>query len=151
MCTAIFFLSLSRLPLSPVFPFSARSFSVIIRLVRLHFSPRSPRRGVLRLKVTRHSQPSYPMPPLPLFIRRFSHLTHSLLFPRFLSGNDYSPLFVIPPFRTCPPTRLTPSPHPFQCLLPISVPTLLINDRSRRLVINRGEISREERILFCAN
>lgn len=136
-------LHFSHFPLIP--------FPWLSSLVRLRFSPRSPRRGVLRLKVTRHSQPSYSMPPLPLFIRRFSHLTHSLLFLRFLSGNDYSPLFVIPPFRMCPPTRLTPSPHPFQCLLSISVPTLLINDRSRRLVINHGEISREERILLCVN
>lgn len=122
--------------------FSLIPFPWLSSLVCLRFSPRPPRRGVLRLKVSRHSQP---FPPLS---GASAILTHSLLFSRFLSGNDYSPLFVIPPFRTCSPARLAPIPRPFQCL-PFSA--MLINDRSRRLVINRRGILRGGRIFACIN
>lgn len=101
-----FYLPFLATLLSPVFPFFARSFSVIIQS-RLppFFCRRPPRRDVLRLKVSRHSQP-FPRIPVALFLPPSSGasavLTHSPLFPRFLPGNDYSPVFVIPPFRTCP-------------------------------------------------
>lgn len=102
----------SRVSLSRVFPPIFRSFLFHDYPVSSAsvFSSRPPRRGVLRLKVSRHSQPFPRIPcrpfpsssPLPSS-GASAVLTHFPLFTRFLSGNDYSPLFVISPFRTRDP------------------------------------------------